>query len=46
MTGHRDESPKRCPECDAMLVERDPLMGWWLCGDCEIGVTDDGTVVP
>ncbi|SEP87049.1 hypothetical protein [Natrinema salaciae] len=43
MTGARDGEPKRCPDCGAAIAERDPLIGWWLCDDCALAVTDDGT---
>ncbi|SER17783.1 hypothetical protein [Natrinema salaciae] len=45
MTAARDEEPERCPECGTTIGERDPLIGWWLCDDCELAITDDGTVV-
>jgi len=42
MTGTRAEPSVRCPNYDAALPERDPLVGWWLCDDCAIAVGDDG----
>ncbi|MDF9744474.1 hypothetical protein [Natrinema salsiterrestre] len=42
MTGPRAEGSKRCPDCGAVLPLRDPLIGWWLCDDCLLAVTDDG----
>ncbi|MBZ6496576.1 hypothetical protein [Natrinema longum] len=42
MTGTRDEEPRRCPDCGAVLPERDPLIGWWLCDDCALALDDEG----
>ncbi|WP_226041918.1 hypothetical protein [Natrinema sp. DC36] len=42
MTDSSDGAPTRCPNCDAAIPERDPLVGWWLCDDCAIAVTDAG----
>ncbi|WP_226004476.1 hypothetical protein [Natrinema salinisoli] len=42
MTGFRADEPKRCPDCEAVLPLRDPLIGWWLCDDCECAVDAEG----
>ncbi|MDF9744454.1 hypothetical protein [Natrinema salsiterrestre] len=42
MTGPRVAESKRCPDCGAVLPLRDPLIGWWLCDDCELGVDENG----
>ncbi|WP_222918883.1 hypothetical protein [Natrinema sp. SYSU A 869] len=39
----RGGEPPRCPECGMVILERDPLVGWWLCDDCPLAVADDGT---
>ncbi|SER11167.1 hypothetical protein [Natrinema salaciae] len=41
-TGPRARESKRCPECGAELPARDPLVGWWLCDDCELVIDEDG----
>ncbi|MDF9744343.1 hypothetical protein [Natrinema salsiterrestre] len=38
----RADDPKRCPDCGAALPLRDPLIGWWLCDDCEVAVDENG----
>ncbi|WP_224332900.1 hypothetical protein [Haloprofundus halobius] len=35
----------QCPECGAEITEKDPLLGLWMCDDCEIGFNDAGAVV-
>ncbi|MFB1065287.1 hypothetical protein [Natrinema sp. H-ect4] len=45
MIGARDAEPIRCPDCDGALPERDPLIGWWLCDDCELAVDGDGSQI-
>ncbi|AFO57346.1 MULTISPECIES: hypothetical protein [Natrinema] len=42
MTTPADEPPRRCLECGAAIARRDPLVGWWLCDDCELAFDDDG----
>jgi ribosomal protein L37AE/L43A len=42
MSGPRVAESKRCPDCGAVLPLRDPLVGWWLCDDCELAVDGDG----
>ncbi|ELY86678.1 hypothetical protein [Natrinema altunense] len=42
MTVPLSERSRRCPECGAEIARRDPLVGWWLCDDCELAFDDDG----
>jgi len=34
-----------CPECGREIEEKDPLLGLWMCDDCEIGFNDNGAVI-
>jgi ribosomal protein L37AE/L43A len=38
----RAAESKRCPDCGAVFLLRDPIVGWWLCDDCECAVDEDG----
>ncbi|SER80348.1 hypothetical protein [Natrinema salaciae] len=42
MTGSRDRRSIRCLECDAVIPRPDPVVGWWLCDDCELAFDGDG----
>lgn len=40
-----DKDQSECPECGQEITEKDPLLGLWMCDDCEIGFNDNGQVV-
>ncbi|MDF9746818.1 hypothetical protein [Natrinema salsiterrestre] len=42
MSGPRELGSKRCLECGAVLPIPDPIVGWWLCDDCELAFNSDG----
>ncbi|QLG48114.1 hypothetical protein [Natrinema halophilum] len=42
MIGPRDDAPLQCPDCRAAIDERDPLLDWCLCDDCEVALDADG----
>jgi hypothetical protein len=35
----------QCPECNGEVSEKDPLLGLWMCDDCEVGFNDNGQVI-
>ncbi|WP_254531491.1 hypothetical protein [Natrinema gelatinilyticum] len=41
----RDHGSRRCPDCNRVIPERDPLVGWWLCDGCGFAIADDGNTV-
>lgn len=34
-----------CPGCEREVDEKDPLLGLYMCDDCEIGFNENGDVV-
>jgi ribosomal protein L37AE/L43A len=34
-----------CPECGSEVEEKNPLLGLWMCDECEIGFNENGDVV-